>query len=268
MEVFRYSIKARVWWIVCLSLISSALPRFARELPSLVRNLGTFVMYLFISQFRWDFDNALSRRFLPKPVFFLLMVFFRQYFLKSFTLINPHIAPYWVCYISVLCLFFFFFCFCFFCCCFFLFFFFCFLSGFARQIQVTAISYLWHGGFLWYQLQTWIDYASFFFCVLTLDYVMSSLEFLYFVLPMKFVDFPNMNLWYWFPFLWLLVMGQCLFVQWLVLVWICRFPLPLGVWEGLRLVIVALPGLFSYLFFFFFFFFFDLSLYFFFFFLK
>ena len=36
-----------------------------------------------------------------------------------------------------------------------------------------------------------------------------------------------------------------------VLVWICRFPLPLGVWEGLRGgggggVIVALPGLFSY----------------------
>ena len=30
-----------------------------------------------------------------------------------------------------------------------------------------------------------------------------------------------------------------------VLVWICRFPL--GVWEGLRFVIVALPGLFSYL---------------------
>ena len=26
-----------------------------------------------------------------------------------------------------------------------------------------------------------------------------------------------------------------------VLVWICRFPLPLGVWEGLRFVIVALP---------------------------
>ena len=41
-----------------------------------------------------------------------------------------------------------------------------------------------------------------------------------------------------------------------VLVWICRFPLPLGVWEGLRFVIVTLPGLFSYLFFFFFFFFF------------
>ena len=35
---------------------------------------------------------------------------------------------------------------------------------------------------------------------------------------------------------------------WSVLVWICRFPLPLGVWEGLRFVIVALPGLFSYLF--------------------
>ena len=34
-----------------------------------------------------------------------------------------------------------------------------------------------------------------------------------------------------------------------VLVWICRFPLPLGVWEGLRFVIVTLPGLFSYLFF-------------------
>ena len=34
-----------------------------------------------------------------------------------------------------------------------------------------------------------------------------------------------------------------------VLVWICRFPLPLWVWEGLRFVIVALPGLFSYLFF-------------------
>ena len=29
-----------------------------------------------------------------------------------------------------------------------------------------------------------------------------------------------------------------------VLVWICRFPLPLGVWEGLRFVIVALPGLY------------------------
>ena len=34
-----------------------------------------------------------------------------------------------------------------------------------------------------------------------------------------------------------------------VLVWFCQFPLPLGVWEGLRFVIVALPGLFSYLFF-------------------
>ena len=33
-----------------------------------------------------------------------------------------------------------------------------------------------------------------------------------------------------------------------VLVWICLFPLPLGVWEGLRFVTVALPGLFSYLF--------------------
>ena len=34
-----------------------------------------------------------------------------------------------------------------------------------------------------------------------------------------------------------------------VLVWICRFPLRLGVWEGLRFVVVALPGLSSYLFF-------------------
>ena len=34
---------------------------------------------------------------------------------------------------------------------------------------------------------------------------------------------------------------------WFALFWFCLFPLPLGVWEGLRLVIVALPGLFSYL---------------------
>ena len=33
-----------------------------------------------------------------------------------------------------------------------------------------------------------------------------------------------------------------------VLVLFCLFPLPLGVWEGLLLVIVTLPGLFSYLF--------------------
>ena len=32
------------------------------------------------------------------------------------------------------------------------------------------------------------------------------------------------------------------------LVWFCLFPLPLRVWEGLRLVIVVLPGFFSYLF--------------------
>ena len=30
------------------------------------------------------------------------------------------------------------------------------------------------------------------------------------------------------------------------LVCFCLFPLPIGVWEGLRLEIVALPGLFSY----------------------
>ena len=32
----------------------------------------------------------------------------------------------------------------------------------------------------------------------------------------------------------------------LALVWFCLFPLPLGVWEGLRFVVVALPGVFSY----------------------
>ena len=37
------------------------------------------------------------------------------------------------------------------------------------------------------------------------------------------------------------------FVQ-LALVWFCLFPLSFGVWDGLRLVIVALPGLFFYLF--------------------
>ena len=39
----------------------------------------------------------------------------------------------------------------------------------------------------------------------------------------------------------------CTFVQ-LVLVWICWFPLPLWVCEGLRFVIVVLPGLFAYFF--------------------
>ena len=34
-----------------------------------------------------------------------------------------------------------------------------------------------------------------------------------------------------------------------VLAWICRLPLPLSVWEGLRFVIVALHGLFAYFFF-------------------
>ena len=31
-----------------------------------------------------------------------------------------------------------------------------------------------------------------------------------------------------------------------VLVWFCLIPLPLGVWEGLRFVTLAFPGLFSY----------------------
>ena len=44
----------------------------------------------------------------------------------------------------------------------------------------------------------------------------------------------------------ILVLLVCLFD--LCLFGFYLFPLPLGVWEGLRLVIVALPGLFSYLF--------------------
>ena len=32
------------------------------------------------------------------------------------------------------------------------------------------------------------------------------------------------------------------------LIWFCMFPLPLRVWDWLQLVIIALPGLFSYLF--------------------
>ena len=40
----------------------------------------------------------------------------------------------------------------------------------------------------------------------------------------------------------------CTFVRF-ALVWFCLFPLPLGVCEGLPFEIVALPGLFSYLFF-------------------
>ena len=40
----------------------------------------------------------------------------------------------------------------------------------------------------------------------------------------------------------------CTFVRF-ALVWCSLFPLPFGVWEGLRFVIMALPGLFSYPFF-------------------
>ena len=40
----------------------------------------------------------------------------------------------------------------------------------------------------------------------------------------------------------------CTFVRF-ALVWFCLFPLPLVVWEGLRFVIVAIPGLFFYFFF-------------------
>ena len=73
-----------------------------------------------------------------------------------------------------------------------------------------------------------------------------------------------------FVALWFILRGDCVFLVLLVLrlprlekrelilvlfvrlfglcLFSCRFPLPLGVWEGLRFVIVALPGLFSYLF--------------------
>ena len=40
----------------------------------------------------------------------------------------------------------------------------------------------------------------------------------------------------------------CTFVRF-ALVWFCLLTIPLGVWEGLRFVIMALPGLLSYLFF-------------------
>ena len=40
----------------------------------------------------------------------------------------------------------------------------------------------------------------------------------------------------------------CTFVRF-ALVWFCLFPLPLGVWEGLWFVIVAVPEFFSYFFF-------------------
>ena len=43
----------------------------------------------------------------------------------------------------------------------------------------------------------------------------------------------------------ILVLFVCLFD--LHFVWFYLFPFPLGVWQGLRFVIVALPGLFSYL---------------------
>ena len=45
------------------------------------------------------------------------------------------------------------------------------------------------------------------------------------------------------------VSALCTFVRF-ALVWFCLFPLPLGIWEGLRFAIVALPGLFSFVFFF------------------
>ena len=41
----------------------------------------------------------------------------------------------------------------------------------------------------------------------------------------------------------LVILTFYMFVRF-ALVWFCLFPLPLGVWEGLQLVIVALPGLF------------------------
>ena len=68
-----------------------------------------------------------------------------------------------------------------------------------------------------------------------------------------------------FVALWFILRGDLLYVFPCVILFLCFsvllvlrlprlgkreliFPLPLGVWEGLRFVIVALPGLFSYLF--------------------
>ena len=45
----------------------------------------------------------------------------------------------------------------------------------------------------------------------------------------------------------ILVLFVLTFIRFAI-VWFCLFPLPLGVWEGLWFVILALPGLFSYLF--------------------
>ena len=47
-------------------------------------------------------------------------------------------------------------------------------------------------------------------------------------------------------FLWFVLSAFRTFVRF-ALISFCLFPLPLGVWEGLRLVMVTLPGLFSYL---------------------
>ena len=62
-----------------------------------------------------------------------------------------------------------------------------------------------------------------------------------------------------FVALWFILRGDLLYVFPCVILFLCfsvllllQFPLPLGVWEGLRFVTVALPGLFSYLFFFYF----------------
>ena len=56
-----------------------------------------------------------------------------------------------------------------------------------------------------------------------------------------------------FVALWLILLGDLFYVLPCASLFLCfsvllalRLPLPLGVWEGLRFVIVALPGLFSY----------------------
>ena len=66
--------------------------------------------------------------------------------------------------------------------------------------------------------------------------------------------FPCVILFLWFAVLLVLRLPrlgkrELILVLFVRLLDLCLFPLPLGVWDGLRFVIVALPGLFSYLFF-------------------
>ena len=64
---------------------------------------------------------------------------------------------------------------------------------------------------------------------------------LFYVLPCVILFLCFQSFWHWDNLAW----GREILVFFVrfALVWFCLFPLPLGVWEGLRFVIVALPGL-------------------------